>query len=409
MKYLKQSTAVVIPFGPALLPADGVTLVTSLVSALDHASTGIFLCKNGGAAAIRHATVTATTYDAYGSYLVTLDTTDTATLGRLRVMFAAAASTLPIWEDFTVLSANIYDSLVAGTDLFDVSVTQLLGTAWLAPGVAGTPDVNAKLIGATAQTGRDLGAAVESSPLESGTAQTGASSSITLRSGASSTSSLYKNQVIEIYGGTGAGQSRIIAVYVGSTRVATVDENWVTTPDNTSTYRIKQRAPSLTSGAITTTLTLNNAPLDSTGVTTLLTSVGTAGAGLTALGDTRIANLDATISSRTKPADTQAAVTLVTTTTTLTNKTGFALTAGEHTNIVGDVDTALDAATTELSTVPGSTASLRKIIQFIGQYFRFKRNTTATTETMYQSDSSTSLGTSTVSDDGTTATHGKIA
>jgi hypothetical protein len=44
--------------------------------------------------------------------------------------------------------------------------------------------------------------------------------------------------------------------------------------------------------------------------------IGAAGAGLTALGDTRIANLDATITSRTKPADTQAAVTTV---ATLTN------------------------------------------------------------------------------------------
>jgi hypothetical protein len=40
------------------------------------------------------------------------------------------------------------------------NVTQLLGTAWLTPGVAGTPDVNAKQIGATAQTGRDLGTSV---------------------------------------------------------------------------------------------------------------------------------------------------------------------------------------------------------------------------------------------------------
>lgn len=49
--------------------------------------------------------------------------------------------------------------------------------------------------------------------------------------------------------------------------------------------------------------------------------IGAAGAGLTALGDTRIANLDATISSRTKPADTQARVTLVDTVTTLTGNT----------------------------------------------------------------------------------------
>src|ERR1043166_8084638 len=49
--------------------------------------------------------------------------------------------------------------------------------------------------------------------------------------------------------------------------------------------------------------------------------VGAAGAGLTALGDTRIANLDATISSRTKPADTQARVTLADTLTTYTGNT----------------------------------------------------------------------------------------
>lgn len=129
MKILKQSTSKVISFGPFVSPADGVTLVTSLVSALDHASTGIFLSKNGGAFAIRHATVTASTYDAYGNYLVTLDTTDTNTLGLLRVQFAAAATNLVVWDDWMVVPANIYDSLVAGTDLLDISMVQILGTA----------------------------------------------------------------------------------------------------------------------------------------------------------------------------------------------------------------------------------------------------------------------------------------
>jgi hypothetical protein len=41
-----------------------------------------------------------------------------------------------------------------------VNVKQLLGTAWLTPAVAGTPDVNAKQLGGTAQTGRDVGANV---------------------------------------------------------------------------------------------------------------------------------------------------------------------------------------------------------------------------------------------------------
>ncbi len=40
------------------------------------------------------------------------------------------------------------------------NAVQLLGTAWLTPGVAGTPDVNAKLIGGTSQTARDIGASV---------------------------------------------------------------------------------------------------------------------------------------------------------------------------------------------------------------------------------------------------------
>lgn len=69
----------------------------------------------GGALTIRHATVTASTYDAYGNYLVTLDTTDTNTLGPFRVQFAAAASCAPVWQDFTVVPANVYDSLVAGS------------------------------------------------------------------------------------------------------------------------------------------------------------------------------------------------------------------------------------------------------------------------------------------------------
>ena len=70
--------------------------------------------------------------------------------------------------------------------------------------------------------------------------------------------------------------------------------------------------------------------------------IGAAGASLTALGDTRIANLDATVSSRTKPADTQAAVTLVTTTTNLTN----APTAGDLTaTMKTSVTTAASAAT----------------------------------------------------------------
>lgn len=148
--WLKQSTSVVISFGPFLDKTDGVTEETGLVSALDHGTTGIKLSKNGGALAIRHATVTATTYDAFGMYRVTLDTTDTGTLGALRVAFNEAATCLPVWADFMILPANIYDSLVGGSDLLDVSMAQILGTAVATPATAGVLDVNVKNAGNTA-------------------------------------------------------------------------------------------------------------------------------------------------------------------------------------------------------------------------------------------------------------------
>jgi hypothetical protein len=115
--FLRQSTAKVVSFGPFLDKTDGVTLEVGLVSALDHASTGIFLSKNGGALTIRHATVTASTYDAYGNYRVTLDTTDTDTIGTLRMQFSEAATCLPVWQDFVVLDEAVYDALFGTTAL----------------------------------------------------------------------------------------------------------------------------------------------------------------------------------------------------------------------------------------------------------------------------------------------------
>ncbi len=133
---LRLSTAAVISFGPALSNVDGVTLVTTLVTAMDGAS-GIQLSKNGGAFAIRNGTPTATTYDAYGNYLVALNTTDTGTLGRLRMQFAAAATNLPIWQDFMVLPAAVWDALYAASGgLMPSSLNAALGTA-ITEGAAG--------------------------------------------------------------------------------------------------------------------------------------------------------------------------------------------------------------------------------------------------------------------------------
>lgn len=82
--------------------------------------------------------------------------------------------------------------------------------------------------------------------LHRGKAQAGAAGSITLGADAAAETvgyirtidNYYKGMRIEIIDGTGAGQTRRISKYVGSTRIADVDSAWSTTPDNTSIYSI---------------------------------------------------------------------------------------------------------------------------------------------------------------------------
>jgi hypothetical protein len=74
--------------------------------------------------------------------------------------------------------------------------------------------------------------------MDSGVATAGAASTVTLPSTASATDNLYVGSRVEIIGGTGAGQSRVVTGYVGSTKVVTVDRAWVTNPSSDSVYLI---------------------------------------------------------------------------------------------------------------------------------------------------------------------------
>jgi hypothetical protein len=69
-----------------------------------------------------------------------------------------------------------------------------------------------------------------------GTAQGGGSNTITLASGANASNNWYIYYTVAIISGTGAGQVNQITGYVGSTKVATMANNWTTNPDSTSVY-----------------------------------------------------------------------------------------------------------------------------------------------------------------------------
>jgi hypothetical protein len=139
---LKQSTAATIKFGPMVDDTDGKTAET----ALTISQADIRLSKNGGDFAQTNNSAGAT-HDENGYYDVPLNTTDTGTLGRLRVAVSESGA-LPVWQDFLIVTANVYDSLVGGSDKLDVNAAEL---------------------GGTAQTGNDVGADVNEILTDTGT------------------------------------------------------------------------------------------------------------------------------------------------------------------------------------------------------------------------------------------------
>lgn len=133
----------------------------------------------------------------------------------------------------------------------DVSATGEAGLDWAN---IGAPTTTQNLTGTTIKS---------SAQVTTGTAQAGGTASITLASAASSVDGTYDPALVRLTGGTGSGQTRLIIQYVGSTRVASVDRDWRTTPDATTVYEVLSSAnlistnEGLAAGGAASTVTLN--------------------------------------------------------------------------------------------------------------------------------------------------------
>ena len=264
---LKQSTASQeVLLGPFLDDTDGKTAET----ALSIANTDIKLWKEGATSEANKNSGGAT-HIAGGRYYTVLDATDTGTLGNLEINVHMSGA-LPVKVRCLVLPANVYDSIVAGSDKLQVDVAEWLGTAQT-PATAGYPVVtlkvgtgtgelnvasgkapatlahtdvsgnlpaNMKAISDDSTAADNLEAEYDGTGykhvIDSGTAQAGTSSTITLKEGSSGTDSYYNHLMIRILSGAGAGEIRAINSYNGTTKVATVTPNWSVSPDGTSTY-----------------------------------------------------------------------------------------------------------------------------------------------------------------------------
>lgn len=138
MPYLRQSTSATVRLGPYLDKNDGVSELTGITPVVEVSKNhGAFAARNSGAAI---------THDANGWYAVTIDTTDTGTLGPYVLKSDDSALHLPVWREFCVLPGPVYDAIVAGTDLLQVDLVQWLGTA-VNSAISGRPDVNAQVVG----------------------------------------------------------------------------------------------------------------------------------------------------------------------------------------------------------------------------------------------------------------------
>jgi hypothetical protein len=135
--WLKQSTAVDIAIGPFLDDVDGKTAET----ALTLSQADFRLKKNNGNWAQKNQASSAT-HEENGWYEASLDTTDTNTLGIL-IVAVAEAGALPVWREFLVVPANVWDSYL-GSDFLQVDVAQY-GNA-NGTFASGRPEVNTTLI-----------------------------------------------------------------------------------------------------------------------------------------------------------------------------------------------------------------------------------------------------------------------
>lgn len=98
------------------------------------------------------------------------------------------------------------------------------------------------LTGATHNVATSAGRRVReieaASVVHSGTAQGGTANTITLDVGAPAANEILQGDRVIITAGTGIGEHGLILTYDGGTKIATMSQNWVITPDATSEFEI---------------------------------------------------------------------------------------------------------------------------------------------------------------------------
>jgi hypothetical protein len=146
MNYLRTNTATRITVGPFLDKTDGITPEVALTATNEHLT--LIIDDGGVPTLVLDANATASggnndmvhvANDDAGYYDLELTAAQTNYLGRGKLSINYVTDHCPVFHELVILPAQVYDSLILGSDLLDVNGSQL---------------------GGTNQTGRDVGASV---------------------------------------------------------------------------------------------------------------------------------------------------------------------------------------------------------------------------------------------------------
>lgn len=348
MTFKPVDTAIVMVVGPCLDDTDMKSLEESIAYNAAGIDVSLIIEKTDGTTSVIAITLTTGgtsdwTHIDGGYYEVEVTAAQNAEEG-IAHLRGVCTGVLPFESPrYDIVKANVYDSLMKGTDVLQTDVTQLAGVAqsltdlkhfvdncyspstWYVQtnlqaiqgtdasasdlkdlvdtgydpvahkiqGVVSTDEVTALaatgadlilkdstfalaiadaiwdeiLTGATHNIASSAGRRVReigAYAIHSGTAQAGNTIHLTLAATAAATNGIYNRNLLVIVGGTGAGQTRTIIDYNGTTKVALVDREWRVSPDATSEYQITPDDTPLTvdhglvQGATDTTITIRD-------------------------------------------------------------------------------------------------------------------------------------------------------
>jgi hypothetical protein len=154
--FLRSNTAVIVAVGPFYDKGDGVTIETgltitneriTLVAETDAGSAPTLILDNiTGATAATNNDLNYITNGDNGMMQIELAAADVNRVGRMKLSITDAANHVPVFHEFFVLPAAIYDWLTGAIIPLPSNMTQILGTAVSTPATAGILDVNVKNI-----------------------------------------------------------------------------------------------------------------------------------------------------------------------------------------------------------------------------------------------------------------------